>query len=45
MHVLQQTYTQAFNRKYGRVGHLFQGRYKAPVVEDDAYLLSVEARL
>ncbi|MFZ5899180.1 MAG: transposase, partial [Bacillota bacterium] len=41
MHVLQQTYTQAFNRKYGRVGHLFQGRYKALVVEDDAYLLSL----
>ncbi|MEW5794093.1 MAG: transposase [Bacillota bacterium] len=41
MHVLQQTYTQAFNRKHERVGHLFQGRYKAILVEDDAYLLSL----
>jgi REP element-mobilizing transposase RayT len=29
MQGLQQTYTQYFNRKHKKVGHLFQGRYKA----------------
>jgi REP-associated tyrosine transposase len=31
-------YTQRFNRKHRRFGHLFQGRYKAIVVEKDTYL-------
>ncbi len=31
-------YTQKFNKKHHRVGHLFQGRYKAIVVEKDSYL-------
>jgi len=31
------TYTVRFNRKYGRVGHLFQGRYRAEVVSDESY--------
>ena len=31
-------YTQAFNRRHRRVGHLYQGRYKAILVEKDAYL-------
>lgn len=35
------TYTQAFNRRHGRVGHLLQGRYKAVLVDRDAYLLEV----
>ena len=30
---LQGTYTQRFNRRHGVSGHLFQGRYKAVVVE------------
>jgi len=30
---LQGTYTQRFNRRHGIFGHLFQGRYKALVVE------------
>jgi len=34
---LQTTYTARFNRKYRRAGHLFQGRYKAHLVEADAY--------
>lgn len=29
MHVLLQRYAMYFNRRHGRVGHLFQGRYKA----------------
>ena len=31
-------YTQKFNKKHHRVGHLFQGRYKSIVVEKDSYL-------
>jgi putative transposase len=31
-------YTQRFNRKHHRIGHLFQGRFKAIVVEKEAYL-------
>ena len=38
---LNGTYTQAFNRRHHRVGHLFQGRFKAIVVEKEAYLLEL----
>ena len=41
MQGLQQSYTQYFNRKHRKVGHLFQGRYKAIVCERDEYLLSL----
>jgi putative transposase len=34
-------YTQDFNRRHGLVGHLFQGRFKAILVDRDAYLLSL----
>jgi hypothetical protein len=34
-------YTQAFNRRHGMVGHLFQGRFKAILVDADAYLLTL----
>ena len=34
-------YTQAFNRQHNKVGHLFQGRFKAIVVDREAYLLEV----
>jgi len=34
-------YTQAVNRKHGRIGHLFQGRYKALLVDQDQYLLEL----
>ena len=34
-------YTQAFNRRHAKVGHLFQGRFKAILVDRDAYLLEV----
>ena len=32
------SYTMYFNRKYKRVGHLFQGRFKASTIANDAYL-------
>lgn len=34
-------YTQSFNKKHKTVGHLFQGRYKALVVEKETYLLEL----
>jgi REP element-mobilizing transposase RayT len=36
---LNGTYAQGFNRRCGRSGHLFQGRYHATLVERDAHLL------
>ncbi|MDO3384915.1 transposase [Gilvimarinus sp. SDUM040013] len=41
MKYLNGTYTSAFNRRHQRVGHVFQGRYKAILVEKDAYLLEL----
>lgn len=41
MRRLNGVYTQAFNRRHHRVGHLFQGRYKALLVDQDAYLLEL----
>jgi REP element-mobilizing transposase RayT len=38
---INQSYTMYFNRKYGTVGHLFQGRYKAILCDKDGYLLSL----
>lgn len=34
-------YSQAFNRRYQRVGHLFQGRFRALLVDKETYLLAV----
>jgi REP element-mobilizing transposase RayT len=41
MQGLQQSYTQYFNRAHHKVGHLFQGRYKAIVCDKDEYLLTL----
>ena len=41
MRQLNGVYTQSYNRRHGRVGHLFQGRYKAIVVQRESYLLEV----
>jgi REP element-mobilizing transposase RayT len=41
MRELNGVYTQGFNQRYRRVGHLFQGRYKAIIVEKNNYLLSL----
>jgi REP element-mobilizing transposase RayT len=41
MHRLQTAYTQYFNRTHKKVGHLFQGRYKAILVDRDSYLLEL----
>ena len=41
MRQLNGVFTQSINRKYHRVGHLFQGRYKSILVDKDAYLLQL----
>jgi REP-associated tyrosine transposase len=41
MQGLQQSYTQHFNRRHRKAGHLFQGRYHAIVCDKDEYLLSL----
>lgn len=41
MRQLNGVYTQHVNRHHDRVGHVFQGRYKAILVEKDAYLLEL----
>lgn len=41
MRQLNGVYTQWFNRCHNEVGHLFQGRYKAILVQKDAYLLEL----
>jgi len=41
MHRLQTAYTVYYNMRHGRAGHLFQGRYKAILVEGDEYLLKL----
>ena len=39
MRQLNGVYAQSFNRRHARVGHLFQGRYAARIVQEDAHLL------
>jgi len=41
MRQLNGVYTQRFNRSHKRVGHVFQGRYKAILVEKESYLLEL----
>jgi len=41
MRQLNGVFTQTSNRRHHRVGHLFQGRFKAILVDSDAYLLEL----
>ena len=41
MHYINGAYTNYLNRKRNRSGHLFQGRYKAILVDQDSYLLEL----
>ncbi len=41
MQVMQFRYTRYFNKRYGKVGHLFQGRYKAILCERENYLMEL----
>ena len=41
MRQLNGCYSQSFNRRHGRCGHVFQGRYSAVLVEKQTYLLEL----
>lgn len=41
LHHINSLYTGYFNRMYHRTGHLFQGRYKAILVEKETYALEL----
>jgi REP element-mobilizing transposase RayT len=41
MRQLNGVYTQRFNRQHNRVGHVFQGRYKAILLEKQGHLLEL----
>lgn len=41
MRQLNGIYTQTFNRRHNRVGHVFQGRFKGIVMDKNSYLLEV----
>jgi putative transposase len=41
MRHLNGVYTQSFNRRHKRIGHVFQGRFKAVIVEKESHLLEL----
>jgi len=41
MQFLNGVYSSIFNKKYGRVGHVMQGRYHSPLVTNDGYFLEL----
>ena len=41
MRQLNGVYTQTLNRTHGKVGHVFQGRFKSILVEKESYLLEL----
>jgi len=41
MRQLNGLYTQVYNRRHRTVGHLFQGRYKAVLIQKESHLLEV----
>jgi REP element-mobilizing transposase RayT len=41
MRHLNGVYTQRFNKRHNKVGHLFQGRYKAILINKESHLLEV----
>jgi REP element-mobilizing transposase RayT len=45
MHRFNTSYTVYYNRRHRRSGHLYQGRYKAILVDADSYLLELSRYL
>lgn len=41
IHYLNGVYSQGFNRRHERVGHLFQGRFESKLIEEDSHLVVV----
>ena len=42
MQAMGRSYVQTLNKKYNRTGTLWEGRYKASLVQDDRYLLTCQ---
>ena len=40
MRIINLFYARYFNNKYNFVGHLFQGRYRSELIEEDSYNLA-----
>lgn len=40
MHVIQMSYAKYYCKKYGFVGHVWQGRFKSLSIENDSYLFA-----
>ena len=40
---LHTSYSMIFNKKYDSVGHLFQGRFKQKIIQNDEYMLGLIA--
>lgn len=38
---LNNSYSHYFNRKHGKTGHLFEGRYKCKIIQSDRYSLAL----
>jgi putative transposase len=45
MHLLNGSYTGYFNLRHRRAGHLFQGRFKAHLIEEDGYFTEISRYL
>ncbi len=45
MQYLIGSYTSYFNRRHSRAGHLFQGRFKGNLIQEDGYFLQVSRYL
>lgn len=41
MHRVLTGYTQYYNRKYRKTGHVLQGRYKSVICQSDGYLTTL----
>lgn len=40
LHDIQSKYSKYFNHRHERIGHVFQGRYHASIIEKESYLLT-----
>lgn len=45
MHYINSSYSNYFNNKENRIGHLFQGRYRAILIDSENYLLEASRYL
>jgi len=41
MHLINLSYAKYFNNKYKKIGHLWQGRFKSKVIDNESYFLEL----